>query len=136
MRTVENNPSNYKTHPDVGSSMEEFPKVHVSDVAIDIMRELDKLDIKFKKYYREDVEMRQDLPPDSIALNSVQLLTDRKHVIASIGNISASYIEIKRAELDGESTLTKGRFLITTIYNQRTTMNLIQLVYALEDGFL
>ena len=68
MKSIENNPSNYKTHPKIGSSIDEFPKVHVSDVAIDIMRELDKLGIEFKKHYREDVEMRQDLPPDSIEI--------------------------------------------------------------------
>lgn len=128
--------NNYEEHQSIGNVSENLPMVVVSDTAKDIMRELDKLGIKHKKYYKDNVPLMSGIPMDSVTLNGLELLTDRKHVIAFISNIGVSNIKIKQAEIDGESTMHKGEFLVVTIYGGRTKMSLLELMFALEDGFL
>ena len=131
-----NNAENYEEHLTVGSPGDLFPTVVVSDIAKDIMRELDKLGIKHKKHYKDTVPLYNGEPNESVTLDGIELLTNRKHIIAYIGNIGMSNISIRKAEMDNESTMNKGEFLVVTIYNQRNQMSLLELMFALEDGFL
>ena len=126
-----NNPSNYNEHPEIGNSLESFPVLDTSDTANNIIMKLEELDIPYKVQYKNGNDPLYSLPSESILLDAIVLEPKKPHIIQAISGIGEGHLSI----LSRDNQMG-GHFRIHTIHNQMNVVAFIELMYALEDGFL
>ena len=126
-----NNPSNYNVHPEIGSTLESFPVLDSSDTAKNIMMKLEELDIPYKVQYKDGNDPLYNLPNESILLDAIVLEPKSPHLIKAISGIGEGHLDIVHKD-----NQMGGFFRIHTIHNQTNQVAFIELMYALEDGFL